>query len=75
VGRFLSGHGGRGQRRPHRVGWAHPGELRVLLDDGSVYDWGPPTDVVTEDLLRDVFGIEAAVHYTPDPEIIPKHSP
>lgn len=46
----------------------------VALDDGSVYDWGPPRDVVTEDLLRDVFSIEAAVNYTPNPEITPKHS-
>ncbi|GGN88979.1 ABC transporter ATP-binding protein [Haloarcula pellucida] len=46
----------------------------IALDDGSVYDWGPPTDVVTEALLRDVFDIEAAVRYTPDPEIVPKHS-
>jgi iron complex transport system ATP-binding protein len=46
----------------------------IALDDGEVYDWGPPTDVVTEELLRDVFDVEAAVRYTPEPEITPKHS-
>jgi len=46
----------------------------VALDDGEVYDWGPPADVVTEALLRDVFDVEAAVNYTPEPEITPKHS-
>ncbi|WP_262177671.1 ABC transporter ATP-binding protein [Haloarcula laminariae] len=46
----------------------------IALDDGEVYDWGPPTDVVTEELLRDVFDIEAAVRYTPEPEITPQRS-
>jgi len=46
----------------------------VALDDGELYDWGPPTDVVTEELLRDVFGVEATVRYTPEPEITPEHS-
>ncbi|WP_424004516.1 ABC transporter ATP-binding protein [Haloarcula salina] len=46
----------------------------IALDDGTVYDWGPPTDVVTEELLEDVFDVDAAVRYTPDPEIVPKRS-
>jgi iron complex transport system ATP-binding protein len=46
----------------------------IALQDGGVYDWGPPSEVVTEDLLADVFRVEAAVSYTPDPEIVPKHS-
>lgn len=46
----------------------------IALQDGSVYDWGPPQDVVTEDLLADVFKIDAAVTYSPDPQILPKQS-
>lgn len=46
----------------------------IALDDGTVYDWGPPQDVVTEELLADVFNVDAAVSYTPDPQIIPKRS-
>lgn len=33
----------------------------VALDDGEIYARGVPTEVVTEDLLADVFGIEATV--------------
>lgn len=46
----------------------------IALDDGEVYDWGPPRDVVTEELLADVFKIDAAVTYSPDPQILPKQS-
>ena len=46
----------------------------VAMDDGEVYDWGPPREVVTEQLLADVFEVDAAVTYTPDPEIVPKRS-
>ena len=46
----------------------------VALDDGEVYDWGPPREVVTEELLADVFEVDAAVNYTPDPEIVPRRS-
>lgn len=46
----------------------------IALDDGAVYDWGPPRDVVTEELLADVFKIDAAVSYAPDPQIFPKRS-
>jgi iron complex transport system ATP-binding protein len=37
----------------------------VALADGRVYDVGPPDEVVTPDLLREVFGVEADV--VPDP--------
>jgi iron complex transport system ATP-binding protein len=46
----------------------------VALDEGSVYDWGPPRDVVTEQLLADVFDVDAAVSYTPDPQVVPKRA-
>ncbi|WP_135823327.1 ABC transporter ATP-binding protein [Halorussus ruber] len=46
----------------------------VALDEGEPYDWGPPREVVTEQLLADVFEVDAAVTYTPDPEIVPKRS-
>ena len=37
----------------------------VALDDGSVYDWGPPGDVLTEQLLADVFRVDAVVEHDP----------
>ncbi|WP_396613283.1 ABC transporter ATP-binding protein [Haloferax sp. S1W] len=46
----------------------------IAMQDGSVYDWGPPTDVVTEELLADVFRVDATVTYTPDPSILPNRS-
>lgn len=46
----------------------------VAMNDGEIYDWGPPREVVTEELLADVFRIDAAVSFTPDPEIVPKRS-
>jgi len=46
----------------------------VALRDGEVYDWGRPNDVVTEELLADVFRVDAAVSYTPTPEIVPKRA-
>lgn len=33
----------------------------VAMKDGSLYDWGPPRDVVTEKLLADVFRVDADV--------------
>ncbi|WP_368410946.1 ABC transporter ATP-binding protein [Halomarina pelagica] len=33
----------------------------IALKDGALYDWGPPRDVVTEELLADVFRVDAAV--------------
>jgi len=44
----------------------------VALDDGQVYDWGPPEDVVTETLLADVFEVDAAVTYDGEPRIVPR---
>jgi ABC-type cobalamin/Fe3+-siderophores transport system ATPase subunit len=43
-------------------------------DDGEVYDWGPPEDVVTESLLADVFGVDAAVTYDDEPRIVPRRA-
>ncbi len=33
----------------------------IAMKDGSLYDWGPPTEVVTEQLLADVFRVDASV--------------
>lgn len=49
----------------------------IALEGGEPYDWGPPTDVVTEALLGDVFGVDATVRPgdgRAGPEIIP-HRP
>jgi len=31
------------------------------MKDGGLYDWGPPRDVVTGELLADVFRVDATV--------------
>lgn len=46
----------------------------VALQDGHIYDWGPPTDVVTEQLLADVFGVAATVKHDPELQILPSHA-
>jgi len=47
----------------------------VALRDGDVYDWGPPEDVVTEELLADVFGVDASVSFeNGDPRILPRRA-
>ncbi|GGL68768.1 ABC transporter ATP-binding protein [Halocalculus aciditolerans] len=46
----------------------------VALQDGDVYDWGRPEDVVSEQLLAEVFGVEAAVEYGAEPTITPKRA-
>jgi iron complex transport system ATP-binding protein len=46
----------------------------VALHDGGVYDWGPPEDVVTEQLLADVFDVDAAVSYDDEPRIVPRRA-
>jgi len=33
----------------------------IALQDGELYDWGPPGEVVTEELLADVFRVDASV--------------
>ena len=53
---------------------ARRADYLVALEDGEVYDWGPPVEVLTEELLSDVFSVDAAISYTPDPQIIPKGS-
>ncbi|MFC5971354.1 ABC transporter ATP-binding protein [Halomarina salina] len=46
----------------------------IALRDGEPYDWGPPRQVVTEELLADVFRVDAAVRYTPEPEVVPRYA-
>jgi iron complex transport system ATP-binding protein len=46
----------------------------IAMSDGDVYDWGPPTDVVTEELLADVFDVDATVRYDPTLEVVPKRA-
>ena len=46
----------------------------IALKDGAVYDWGPPTDVVTERFVAEVFEVEATVEHDADggPNVHPK---
>ncbi|WP_455450022.1 ABC transporter ATP-binding protein [Natrinema thermotolerans] len=46
----------------------------VAMYDGELYDWGPPEEVVTEQLLADVFGVEATVEYEPELQVLPKRA-
>ena len=47
----------------------------IALKDGEPYEWGPPDEVVTEDLLRDVFGVEAEVGFGPNgPRVTPRRA-
>jgi len=46
----------------------------VAMRDGELYDWGPPRKVVTEQLLADVFGVEATVEYEPELQILPRRA-
>ena len=46
----------------------------IALCDGRLYDWGPPEDVVTEQLLADVFGVEATVEYEPELQVLPRRA-
>lgn len=46
----------------------------VAIRDGELYDWGPPEEVVTEQLLADVFGVEATVRYEPELQVLPKRA-
>jgi iron complex transport system ATP-binding protein len=45
----------------------------IAMKDGEPYDWGPPKDVVTEELLADVFRVDADVdsESTTGPHIAP----
>jgi iron complex transport system ATP-binding protein len=47
----------------------------VALRDGTPYDWGPPEEVVTEELLADVFGVAATVGPGPEGPTIRPHRP
>jgi len=46
----------------------------IALRDGQLYDWGPPADVVTEQLLADVFGVAATVEHDPEIRVLPSHA-
>ena len=46
----------------------------VALRDGSVYDWGPPGAVVDEQLLGEVFGVDAVVSDDEVPHIEPRRA-
>jgi len=43
----------------------------VAMRDGELYDWGPPEEVVTEQLLADVFDVAATVEYEPELQVLP----
>ncbi|WP_458209471.1 ABC transporter ATP-binding protein [Haladaptatus sp. NG-SE-30] len=47
----------------------------VALHDGEPYDWGPPSEVVTEELLADVFGVEATVGIGPEGPVVNPQRP
>ncbi|WP_207586762.1 ATP-binding cassette domain-containing protein [Halomontanus rarus] len=47
----------------------------IALKDGAVYDWGPPDEVVTDELLEKVFGVVASVGYGENGPLIQPHHP
>ncbi|MFD1571515.1 ABC transporter ATP-binding protein [Halorubrum laminariae] len=48
----------------------------IAMQDGAVYDWGPPAKVVTEGLLADVFDVVASVDTdAPDGPVVHPHHP
>jgi len=50
------------------------GDYLIALDDGQLYDWGSPEEVVTEQLLEDVFGVEATVRHEPELQVLPRQA-
>jgi len=47
----------------------------IALKDGEPYEWGPPGEVINEQLLRDVFGVEAEVGFGPNgPRVTPRRA-
>ncbi|RKD93522.1 ABC transporter ATP-binding protein [Halopiger aswanensis] len=46
----------------------------IAMRDGELYDWGPPEEIVTEQLLADVFEVEATVAYDPELQVLPKRA-
>jgi iron complex transport system ATP-binding protein len=46
----------------------------VALEGGELYDWGPPAEVVTEQLLADVFAVDATVVHDPEVRIVPRRA-
>ncbi|ADD05754.1 ABC-type transport system ATP-binding protein [Natrialba magadii ATCC 43099] len=43
----------------------------VAIRDGELYDWGPPREIVSEQLLADVFNVKATVEHDPEIRIHP----
>jgi iron complex transport system ATP-binding protein len=46
----------------------------IAMDDGALYDWGPPVDVLTEELLAEVFAVDATVQHDPALDIVPERA-
>lgn len=46
----------------------------VALHDGQIYDWGPPSAVVDEAMLAEVFDVEATVSNGDAPQIEPRRA-
>lgn len=46
----------------------------IALDDGQLYDWGVPEAVVTEQLLSEVFNVEATVRHDPELQVLPRRA-
>nr|WP_227132805.1 ABC transporter ATP-binding protein [Halorubellus salinus] len=47
----------------------------IAMADGELYDWGPPREVLTEELLADVFHVDATVdHESPTGPHISPHA-
>ncbi|NHX36389.1 MULTISPECIES: ABC transporter ATP-binding protein [Halolamina] len=47
----------------------------IALEDGTPYEWGPPDEVITPDLLAEVFGVEAEVGFGSEgPTIVPRRA-
>ncbi|HET7323564.1 MAG TPA: ABC transporter ATP-binding protein [Halococcus sp.] len=47
-------------------------DYMLALDDGEIYARGPPDEIVSEELLREVFGVSATVEWTEHgPQITP----
>ncbi|MBS3761138.1 MAG: ABC transporter ATP-binding protein, partial [Halodesulfurarchaeum sp.] len=46
----------------------------IALHDGAIYDWGPPSTVVDDELLAAVFDVEATVRNGDVPQIEPRRA-
>jgi ABC-type cobalamin transport system permease subunit len=50
---------------PHMVRTFVGADYRWVMKDGQIVATGTPSDVLTSELLRMVFGVEAAIHVDP----------